>query len=163
MHARRIAAGAAAAAAASLALTGCSLFGQDSPDRDPDTQEILEEGDVSVYEIRVGDCLDSAELSGELNSVPVVPCGEPHDAEIYDSVMLSGDEFPGEAEVGAQADEYCVGAFESFVGVAYEDSELYASTILPSADSWNDGDREVLCVILDSDGGVTGSMRDAGR
>lgn len=163
MHARRIAAGAAAAAAASLALAGCSLFGQDSPDRDPDTQEVLEEGDVSVYEIQVGDCLDSADLSGELNSVPVVPCAEPHDAEIYDSTMLSGDEFPGQAEVEAQADDYCIGAFESFVGVAYADSELYASTILPSEDSWSDGDREMLCVVFDTDGEVTGSLRDAGR
>ena len=48
--------------------------------------------------------------------------------------------------------------FEQFVGEAYLDSRFDFSYYYPTEASWSRGDREVLCVIYDPAGPVTGSL-----
>ena len=54
-------------------------------DRDS-TGAIVSEGSVDAFQMRVGDCFDdgSAFASEEVNSVPGVPCSNPHDNEMTD-------------------------------------------------------------------------------
>ncbi|XBH20833.1 septum formation family protein [Jonesiaceae bacterium BS-20] len=132
--------------------------------RDADTNEITEAQDrADVFEMRVGDCLKTSALGDEVASVPVVPCSEEHEDEIYFSFEIPDGDFPGDAEIDAAAETTCTREFSNFVGTAYEASTLDWSPFTPSAGSWSEGDREVLCVAFDPDGLTTGSLAGAAR
>jgi len=142
-------------------LGGC---GAGEPERDADTGEIVDASDSDVFTLRVGDCLDSAALGDVVETVPVIPCEEPHDSEVYAFKDLPAGDYPGEDEVSGLADEYCYGEFEGFVRMAYEDSALEYLPMYPLQDGWERlEDRELLCLVVDLDGGVTGSLKGAAR
>ena len=105
----------------------------------------------NVFELAVGDCFDDGDLVlGELEEVgevPLVECPEPHDNEVYAVVTVDGEEFPGEQAIQTQADEVCLGAFDPFVGLDYQSSALDFGWLVPTADSWDMGDRVVACFV----------------
>jgi Septum formation len=149
-----------------LTLTGCSVLQdlvQPEPVRD-ETGEVVEGGQSDVFTVSVGDCLSEAASDGEVSDVPIVPCSEPHDAEIYHDFELDGTEFPGDEEVTRLADEGCLGAFEDFVGVPFDSSTLEITYYTPTEGSWNEvDDRLVSCMIMDPAGPTTDSLEGAGR
>ncbi|WP_203138700.1 septum formation family protein [Microbacterium sp. JZ31] len=155
-----------------LTLGGCAAIGDllgGGPDRDADTGEFTESGDVDVFDLQVGDCLNLGE-TGELSSAAVVPCSEPHTEEIFHEFQMEDGDWPGEDAVEQAADEGCYAAFEAFVGTAYEDSTLDYVFLSPLEDGWNDPnveDRLVQCVIYEpTDDGpkeLTGSLEGAAR
>jgi hypothetical protein len=155
---------AAAVVVASVALGGCSLLGSDSskPSRDP-SGVVTESSDSDVFAIKVGDCLNSAALSGEVSEVPVVPCDQPHDSEVYDSKTLDAASWPGDDAISTEADAFCTPSFEAFVGMSFDESSLDLAPLTPTEESWKQGDHEILCVISDSAGGLTGSLKGAAR
>ena len=100
----------------------------------------------------------------EVETVATVPCAEPHDTEVYAAMDVAGDEFPGDEEIDLQADEFCAGEFTGFVGTDPAVSEIFYSYFMPSEASWNGlDDREILCLVVDLEGGVTGTMAGANR
>ncbi|MCV2395376.1 septum formation family protein [Actinotalea sp. M2MS4P-6] len=148
-----------------VSLGGCSavsgLF-SDEPQRD-ESGQVTEASTEGAFSLEVGDCFDSTGLTEYVEEIPFVPCGEEHDAEVYASTQLTGEEYPGEDVVSEQAWTYCEEEFASFVGVTYEESVIDMFPMYPVEDGWNDlGDREVLCIASDIDG-VTSTLRDAGR
>jgi hypothetical protein len=112
--------------------------------------------------LSVGDCFDDPSETGEtIDSVPVVPCDQPHHNETYDLFELSGDEYPGDRQVDELASEGCLASFEAYVGERYEDSELEFSHVTPTEEAWDEGQREVICfVYLPTGEKLTGSVRD---
>lgn len=151
-----------AVAALGLGLSGCSLLDQltgDGTVRD-DGGQVVESNDAAdVFTIQVGDCLNDADAAEEVTEVPLVPCAEPHDSEVYASIIVTGEEFPGQAAVQEEAETGCRADFESFVGVPYLDSIYDFSYYFPTEASWGGGDREILCVIYDPAGQpVTGTL-----
>jgi Septum formation len=110
---------------------------------------------------RVGDCLNLDESTSD-EADPRVPCEQEHDGEVYAVHQLPDGEFPGDDAAATSADELCVGSFPQFVGMAYEDSALDFTWGVPTAETWAGGDREVVCVVVDPDKKVTGSLRGAG-
>lgn len=159
------------AAVVAVGLSGCSIVDQflpsSQPVRDAETGEITEEVDnADVFAVRVGDCLNTAGLdtADEISDVPVVPCSEPHDDEVYYSYTLEDGEYPGEDAIIADAGETCVAEFSTFVGLAYEESVLDYWPMYPTAGSWENGDREVLCIAWDPSGAkLTGTLAGAAR
>jgi hypothetical protein len=156
------------ACATALSLAGCSLldqaFGGDSTARDDDSQVIEQNDAADVFSIRVGDCLNDSSVSDEVTEIPLVPCSEPHDSQVYASIILPGDAFPGVDVVIAEADDACLDEFERFVGIRYVDSIYDFSYYFPTERSWAKGDREILCVIYDPAGEkLTGSLADVAR
>jgi hypothetical protein len=157
-----------AGTAAGLGLVGAGytgLAGQDDTTRN-DTGAIVESGELGAFRIRVGDCLDSA-LGDEVESVEGIPCSNPHGFEVYHAFNLpEGDgSFPGDATVGSAADDGCLAAFDSFVGIDYWSSSYDFVTLVPTEGSW-DGldDREVLCLLTTVDGTpLTGSAAGTAR
>lgn len=156
-----------AAGAATIALSGCSILNQltggGQPTRD-DSGEVIEgNSNTDVFALQVGDCLNDATAGDTVETIPTVPCDEPHDSEIYASIIISGDAYPGDDAVIAEADAACLDAFAGFAGVAYADSLYYYSYYFPTEGSWAGGDREILCTIYDQAGKVTGSLENIGR
>ena len=155
------------AVAIAVPLSGCSMIGNllqgsaPQAERDETTQEIVEEGQADVFTLRVGDCMN--EVSEELVSeVPVVPCDQPHDEEVYFDFTLTGDEYPGDDAIQTEADDTCLVEFDRFVGLAYDSSTLDFYAYRPSEESWTQlSDRIVSCVIFDPAGQVTGTLAGA--
>ena len=143
----------------SLGLAGC---GSDEPERD-DEGALAEEGDLAAGSVEVGDCFDDPGDREEVAAVPAVPCDQPHTYEAYHAFELEGDEFPGNEQVQQLASDGCFTEFEAFVGTPYQESTLNVFFLGPSALSWEDADREVLCAVHDIDNEpLTGSARDSG-
>jgi len=131
---------------------------------------------TSANAITVGDCLNDRLSDAEqddfdegVTSIPVVPCAEPHASEVFKAFFLHGSEYPGERSIFDEADTTCETAFEGYVGIPYADSIMSISYYTPTEASWNNGDREVSCILyewdLDAEAGVdiVGSLEGAKR
>jgi len=157
---------AAVALAGVLVLVGCS---DDGIERD-ESGQIVSPGDVSVFELAVGDCLDPGEQVGtELGDIRAVPCEDDHTMEVFalpEWPSEEGDVFPGSNRLSDFADAACLDEFFGYVGIDYLDSELFFSYLLPTLAGWNDGDppdRQVVCVIVTDGEPLTSSVRDSRR
>ena len=129
---------------------------------------IVDGGNVDAFTIRLGDCFNDtvalgADESGEVSSLPGVPCSEPHDNEVYAVFDVSFEAFPGDDRMADTAFEQCLDRFAGFVGVDYESSMLDITALYPSDQSWNvQNDREVVCAVFDMNGEkLTGSAKDS--
>lgn len=134
---------------------GVASFGDDTIRNEHN--EIIESGGLGAFVIEVRDCLNLPSEVGEVQSVEGVPCSHPHNAQAYAvfDVMGFGDEFPGSAAFQEQAFEGCYDRFEGFVGVPYEESELYIETLEPTEGSWTQlDDREIVCLLVLRDRGM---------
>ncbi len=126
-------------------------------------------GGGNVMEIGVGDCFTESEMQtalggGEVEDIPLVDCSESHDSEVFHVEDLPEGDFPGTESVNASLDEICAGsAFTEFVGVDYAESELYASGLSPTSETWEMlDDREIVCYVA-SDAPITESLEGANR
>lgn len=148
----------ALAVVAAVVIVGCA------PERDDETGELAESGDVGVFDLKVGDCLADFEDGAELSSINAAPCSEPHSDEIYaEGSIPDADEFPGTEAIETAAQDICLSEYQAFVGRSYDDSVLDIGYLTPTEDSWAEGDRAVLCTIFDPLEEVTGSLRGAER
>ena len=121
-------------------------------------------GTVSETELVVGDCF-TGEAGWDRATTDLVPCDEPHQRQIVGLVPWTDtNTFPGEAALEALADEFCLDAFEDFVGISYESSIYFMSSWTPTAESWDVGDRMIVCALeLEDDSLFTGSRQGAGE
>lgn len=163
-RARRSAAGVALAAgialAAAVALSACTAG---TPAPTPAVTPTPSADGVGVVDLGVGDCFDEPSAGGTISEVETTPCDEPHDLEVFASWLLDLEAFPEQADIDALGWDGCRGAFDAFVGVAYADSALDYVSLAPTSETWAAGDREVLCIVFDPAGPVTGSLRGAAR
>lgn len=120
-------------------------------------------GTLSVTDLLAGDCFNSEDET-TISEVDAVPCTEAHAYQVFHVADHSTASYPTSAEFGAIFDSLCLTPFESFVGMSYVSSELYADMITPSESSFSDGDREYMCVLYDpGDAEMTSTMEGAHR
>ncbi|WP_158247601.1 septum formation family protein [Actinomyces qiguomingii] len=114
------------------------------------------------------DASEGTESDGTVASATLVDCASPHLYEVYAEGTISADGFP----VGYVMEQYvadiCYDAFESYVGISYNDAYSqgrYAVTSLrPTKATWQQGDRAVSCILTSVDGSeLTGTARNAGN
>ena len=116
-----------------------------------------------------GDCFDNPSRD-EVSEIDPIDCAESHDLEVFASIVLGGDQYPGVFAIAEPAFNSCVDRFEGYVGEPYATSALYAFPFTPTEASWQDGDREALCVVYEPVPGTdgeeimprTGSVRGSG-
>jgi hypothetical protein len=142
-----------------FALAGCNLIGNNGKGGADSSNG----ASTDVFTISVGDCLNDSGLDDQVSEVPVVDCDQPHDSEAYASVTLPDGDFPGNESVQAQAVTQCTSEFAPFIGIDYDQSDLDFAYYYPTSDSWDQGDREVLCLVMDPAGQTTGSLAGAAR
>jgi hypothetical protein len=120
-------------------------------------------GDDEVPTAEVGDCVQESELTGgSIDEISTVDCDDPHYAELIAKFDLDGDDFPGAAAVGTDAQEGCATRFEDYVGIDYASSIYFLAPVTPTEETWERADdREVLCFAYNPDGDITGSVEDA--
>ena len=144
---------------------------KDDADRD-ENGNIKSEQDVSVFEVKQGDCLDDStldaigtEVSGEVEDVHAIPCDEAHTLEAYHVFDLDGDEFPGLVQVQELSEKGCIDAFQPFVGLSYDQSKLEFFYLYPQMLAWTElDDRSVVCLVGEPGGtSTTGSLEGVKR
>jgi putative regulator of septum formation len=110
----------------------------------------------AVFRLRPGECVNSALNAG--SAARVVPCGQPHDAEIYAAFRLAGRNWPGSAAVGARARLGCVARLGSYLNPQLATAALAQFYIFPSSGAWAVGERTVICEVRSTQGKLTGSV-----
>jgi len=132
-------------------------------DRD-DSGEIVGEGTIDAFNIRVGDCFDDSSTVGdEVTNLPGVPCSQPHDYETYAVFDVSMTSYTSDEDMSALAYESCLERFDSFVGTDYDSSVLEITTLYPTNESWQQDDREIVCALFDmSNEKLVGSTKGRG-
>lgn len=138
-----------------LAVTGCS---SDAPRNSAGA--VTASASADAFSIKVGDCTGKL-ASGTIEGADLLPCDQKHYYEVFASTQMTGDTFPGESETSKQAEAYCDGEFTKFVGISSAKSKYGMFYLTPIADSWKAGDREILCLVGDDKGGITGSLKGA--
>jgi hypothetical protein len=113
-----------------------------------------------VFRLGVGECINSGQ--GTISSPIVVPCRQPHDAEIYARFRLAGQQWPGTAAVGAQARQGCAARLSDYLNPQLATSVLAESYVFPNQSAWDAGVRTVICEIRGTAGKLTGSVRGLG-
>jgi hypothetical protein len=153
---------------AALVFGGWTFFTSLNDANRDDSGAIVAQGDLDVMSLQIGDCFnDPEELDEVVFDVAAVPCAEPHDNEVFSVQSIGtafGDAYPGDAALEQHSYEVCSGApFDAYVGTAYLDSSLDVFTFTPTAESWDEGDREYVCALYRLDfGQLTGTARDSG-
>ena len=115
-------------------------------------RDLPEVGNVPIEDVVTGTCFKEPTLN-EVFTIRVIACDDAHDAQAFHQFDLdvAGDN-PGDEEVELLADEGCYDAFEDFVGISYDESELYFSWFSPLEEGWAVGDRAVLCYLVPEEG-----------
>jgi hypothetical protein len=107
-------------------------------------------GGTRTPTIEVGACFDDAETD-EIDDFAEVPCDGPHQNEVFLVFDVDdADDYPGTDALHDDGIERCRGqAFEGYVGEPYDASRYEVFTVVPTAESWSDGDREIVCALYD--------------
>lgn len=154
-----------------MALTGCFSYSGSQPVRvdggaidTTDDLDIDTATDVDVLDVKLGDCLFTPTGDdGNVSSLSVVPCDVPHEDEVYHVFTMEDGAFPG-ADMDNVLWSVCTAEFERFVDIDWSESELEWWPLVPTAQSWAVGDRDVLCLVYELSGDlITGSLAGAQR
>jgi hypothetical protein len=147
------------------ALIVALLIGYLTSARRDDGGSLSSAGNVSVDELREGDCFNSGDDEGEISDVDGVPCTEAHEYEVFALATYEGDgTYPPDTQLETIFTQVCEPEFEPYVGTPYLDSEIYGSMISPSEEAWGSGDRSFVCLLYDpNDATLTESLAGAGR
>ena len=128
-----------------------------------------------IDDLEVGECVedhfeplsDTAEGDFfEILFVTRVDCAQAHAYEVYAATALweTGAVFPGVDSAFSRGEGYCQEQYAQFLGENYLNLPYEFFTFVPTVDLWNEGHRDVQCLVGHTDGQtlVTGSLRAAG-
>lgn len=117
-----------------------------------------------VFSLEEGTCFRGT-VAGEISEVDDVECSEPHDNEVFHvfDIEGQGDDYPGVDAIQVLAVDGCVEELEPYTGEGIEEAassgEIDVAPIIPTEETWDGGDREVVCVLTSLTGEVEGSAR----
>lgn len=108
-----------------------------------------------------GNCLESLDYDEELN-LTQVPCADLHGAEVYAEMTVSDSDypdFPGQDVFQSDSDQFCIDQYNDVVQPVIDSSDLLYTSLYPSENTWDNGDRKFTCLIAaPEDSHLTGSV-----
>jgi hypothetical protein len=126
------------------------LGGFDNTTRD-DNGQITESGGISVFNLQVGDCLNDSDLEsteGVVSDSLGVPCTESHQLEVFAERLITDLTDYSETAINEEAESFCLTAFDSYIGIDYQSSSLDFTYLVPTIESWENGDNEITCIAV---------------
>jgi hypothetical protein len=115
--------------------------------------------DVTVDELKAGDCFDDGSTpdSKDVGDVTVVPCTTPHRSQVVTVFDLPAGRYPGEDKIVAAAEKGCSDKADPLVRESRMD-EVDPSFLYPS-DAWTWAhSRAIQCTADATSGKLTGSV-----
>jgi hypothetical protein len=113
----------------------------------------------TVFQLRPGQCLNFPPNGTAV--AHVIPCAQPHDAEIYGSFRVAGHRWPGDAVLNEQARQDCQGKLSGYLN-QLSLSNVAEFYVYPGRGAWAAGGRSVICEIRGTQGKLTGFVRPSG-
>lgn len=112
---------------------------------------------ISTNDLKAGVCAQVAQSSFYASEIEVVECNQEHAFEVAGIIEVSsnyGSDYPGADALDMDAQKDCREAFETHTGLDYRHvgNNLDVSSITPSAFTWDEGDRSVICLVVTMDG-----------
>jgi hypothetical protein len=114
----------------------------------------------TVFQLRSGQCLNFLPNGPAL--ADAVPCAQAHDAEIYGTFKVAGQQWPGDAAVSTQAKQDCQNRLSGYLS-QLSLSNVAEFYVYPDKSAWAAGGRSVICEIRGTQGKLTGYVRASGR
>ncbi|MGI8664695.1 MAG: septum formation family protein [Jatrophihabitans sp.] len=118
---------------------------------------VTRSGDISPYNVRIGDCIKLPKTTGNITSLPVVPCSQPHNAQAYADVTVPGTSYPGASTLLQQSLDRCQPLALKFLGSGSRNLNLAA--LYPSSIKWSLGNHTSHCLLFDENKDITGDIR----
>jgi hypothetical protein len=135
---------------ATALVAGCSQT-LDADIRD-ESGVVVKAGSVPALRLRVGDCI-AVSQTGEFETIPVVPCNERHELQVFAAFEIDEVDFPGDNAVQSIADVRCSNEFAAAFGGRDDFDEWGVTNFTPLEVGWRElNDREVLCLVGRFDG-----------
>jgi len=152
--------------ACSILSGGSSGSGNDNNTPRPADSSVTASSTLNAFQLHLGDCLNSAAINGNFTSVPATACTEAHDSEVISIFNVTDATFDQDS-IDTEAQTQCEQAMTTYVGPNYDSvtPALEASWFTPTSQSWAQGDREVDCLAVTSDGStsLTSSVKGMGN
>jgi hypothetical protein len=120
-------------------------------------EEPVGDPEVDAYSVQLGQCTGPISV-GEEDRLTVLDCATEHYWEAFAQTALDAEKYPGNAKVTEEAGVFCEAAFADFVGVKVNKSNYSLTFLQPTEETWEAGDRDVLCLAGSAGGQVTGSL-----
>ncbi|MEP7762688.1 septum formation family protein [Sanguibacter sp. 25GB23B1] len=118
---------------------------------EPLEADVEESVEAYAQQVVVGNCLEELPGDGDVDTVVVVPCDEDHEAQVIAAKKFSSSsDFPGAADVKADSVEKCT--VDAIVAEDVDLSLVELSVWTPTEESWEQGDRQGLCIAAVPDG-----------
>ena len=94
--------------------------------------------------------LSNACIDGSLQTLTptLVDCSQSHTFELFASLEHpAGQESGYPSDMSEYAEGECILRFNEFIGIPYEDSVFEVWWVEPVPETWNVGDRQVICIV----------------
>ena len=112
---------------------------------------------AAVFRLRPGECVN---FGPNGQSVTVLSCATPHDAEVFATFPLPASPWPGGAAVQQDASNGCASRLGGYLNPQLADAGLDQEFFYPDQEAWQAGARTVVCEVRAPTGQLTGSVRD---
>jgi hypothetical protein len=112
---------------------------------------------AAVFRLRAGDCVN---FGPNGQSVTVLSCATPHDAEVFATFALPASSWPGGPAVQQDASNGCASRLGGYLNPQLADAGLAQEFFYPDQTAWQAGSRTVVCEVRAPTGQLTGSVRD---
>lgn len=100
---------------------------------------------VRARDIKAGDCFAEMPTGNRIAEVDTVACDRPHAAEVAGVVTIPDGPFPGDSGFDAYGQK-CRDALASYSSTALLDPDVNLAVMPPTRESWQRGDRAMVCV-----------------
>jgi len=119
-----------------------------------------------VFLMQPGDCFNYDSLSGTSSQYAwVVDCTTAHDAEVFAVGQVTDTTYPTDQGWVDWGSQICETNFTDYVGIPWYQSLLDVYHLFPDEQTWTNEPtiRQMTCVAVDPDGGLTNSIRGSKR
>jgi Septum formation len=113
-------------------------------DLSPLASDVDSKTTAQAQQLSAGNCLAELPSDEPVGEVTVVPCSDPHPAQVVASKTFASASFPGESNLVAKTTQMCTPAL---ITSDIATGDLTYTVWTPSEGSWADGDRVGLCVV----------------
>lgn len=114
----------------------------------------------TVFTLHAGECADLG--ANGVSGARVIPCAQPHEAEIYGDFTVAGRRWPGQAALTSAARAGCAARLAAYLNPQMNASTLSESYVFPDRGAWTLGERKIICEVRGTSGELTGSVRAFG-
>jgi putative regulator of septum formation len=112
---------------------------------------------VIATDLAVGDCITDIPNGALVKAMPKTDCSTPHAGEVYAVLTMPDGEYPGESTINDWQNK-CPAELQSYSSDALTDDSIGVFVLYPTAETWAQGDREIVCMATTEDK-RTGSIK----